>query len=159
MSSDVSVDIMFHKPPVKGFFRLLVLDAIKEEPLHGYEIMKRIGDVLGGNPPSPGIVYPTLQFLENKGFVRSGKAGKRTIYSITEEGIRYLEENEDKLRCFMEKAGRMKIVKKMVPHDIFPLLEELASKYDRMTEEQRDEVKRAFWRLIQDLSRILGDVR
>ncbi len=59
----------------------------------------------------------------------------------------------------MEKADKMKIIRKMVPHDIFPLLEELASRYDRMTEEQRDEVRRAFWRLIQDLSRILGDLK
>lgn len=150
---------MFHKPPVKGFFRLLVLNAIREEPLHGYEIMKRIGDELGGHPPSPGIIYPTLQFLENKGLVKSEKYGKRIVYRITEEGIRYLEENRNKLRCFMEKADRMKVIRKMVPHDIFPLLEELASRYDRMTDEQRDEVRRAFWRLIQDLSRILGDVR
>ncbi len=150
---------MFHKPPVKGLFKLLVLNAIREEPLHGYEIMRRIGDTLGGYPPSPGIVYPTLRSLESEGLVRSDKEGKRTVYSITEGGVRYLEENEDKLRCFMERARKVKILKEMVPHDIFPLLEELASKYERMTDEQRDEVRRAFWRLIQDLSRILGDVR
>ncbi|MCC6029318.1 MAG: PadR family transcriptional regulator [Candidatus Korarchaeum sp.] len=149
---------MFHGPPVKGLFRLLVLDAIREEPLHGYEIMRRIGDTLG-HPPSPGVVYPTLRSLESEGLVRSGREGRRTVYSITEEGVKYLKENEDRIRCFMERADRIKILKKMVPHDIFPLLEELASKYGRMTEEQRDEVRRAFWRLIQDLSRILGDVR
>jgi len=149
---------MFHGPPVKGLFRLLVLDAIREEPLHGYEIMRRIGDTLG-HPPSPGVVYPTLRSLKSEGLVRSGREGRRTVYSITEEGVKYLKENEDRIRCFMERADRIKILKKMVPHDIFPLLEELASKYGRMTEEQRDEVRRAFWRLIQDLSRILGDVR
>jgi len=150
---------MFRRPPVKGFFRLLVLDAIREEPLHGYEIMKRIGEELGGHPPSPGIIYPTLQFLESRGFIKSEKSGKRNVYRITEEGIRYLEENRDKLRCFMEKADKMKIIRRMVPHDIFPILEELASKYERMTDEQKNEVRRAFWRLIEDLSRVLGDVR
>ena len=121
--------------------------------------MRRIGDTLGGHQPSPGIVYPTLRYLESEGFVRSYKEGRRTVYSITEGGVKYLEENRDKLKCFMERAHKVKILKKMVPQDILFLLEELASKYERMTDEQRDEVRRAFWRLIQDLSKILGEVR
>src|SRR4051794_6060728 len=52
----------------RGTVRWLVLDAIASQPRHGYEIIQAIGDKSGGAyKPSPGVVYPTLQMLEELG--------------------------------------------------------------------------------------------
>ncbi|MEM2490129.1 MAG: PadR family transcriptional regulator, partial [Candidatus Korarchaeum sp.] len=80
---------MLPRPAVRGFLRLLILDSLKEEPLHGYEIMRRMSSTLDYTP-SPGIVYPTLQFLEESGLISSELEGRRRIYRITEEWLKYL---------------------------------------------------------------------
>ena len=47
-----------------GELRLALLMLIGDEARHGYELIKAIGAMTGGNyEPSPGAVYPTLQML------------------------------------------------------------------------------------------------
>src|SRR4051794_14383715 len=63
---------MGERPPraERGGVRYLVLDAVRETPRHGYEIMAAIEERSGGAyRPSPGVVYPTLQMLEEFGHV------------------------------------------------------------------------------------------
>src|SRR5262245_41277290 len=49
----------------QGDLRLLALALIAEQPRHGYEIIKVIEEKTGGwYSPSPGIVYPTLTYLD-----------------------------------------------------------------------------------------------
>jgi DNA-binding PadR family transcriptional regulator len=42
--------------------------------------------------PSPGAVYPTLQFLEETGYVEAAQHDGKKIYSITDEGRKFLTE-------------------------------------------------------------------
>src|SRR5271169_6179913 len=52
-----------------GELRLLVLAMIAEQPRHGYEIIKLIEERFGGSyTPSPGVIYPTLSWLEDMGY-------------------------------------------------------------------------------------------
>src|SRR5438270_11144750 len=44
--------------------------------------------------PSPGSVYPTLQMLEDLGYVTSTQQEGKKIYTITDEGRRYLDEQQ-----------------------------------------------------------------
>src|SRR6516164_1304568 len=55
----------------QGDLRLIALALIAEQPRHGYEIIKVLEDKPAGwYSPSPGIVYPTLTYLdENRDFV------------------------------------------------------------------------------------------
>lgn len=55
--------------------------------MHGYEIIQELAERTGGIwKPSPGSVYPTLQLLEDEGFVVAEEdAGKRR-FSLTESG-------------------------------------------------------------------------
>ncbi len=96
----------FHGGPLfgRGAVKFIVLDLLKDQPKHGYEIMKEIEEKVGGfYAASPGSVYPTLQMLEDQGYVRSTeKDGKRT-YQITDEGKKYLEENKEALDEIQEK--------------------------------------------------------
>ena len=72
------------------------LALIAEQPRHGYELIKLIEEKTSGcYSPSPGVVYPTLTFLEEAGYVTAESEGAKKRYSITEEGRAYLEENRD----------------------------------------------------------------
>lgn len=79
----------------QGDLRLILLQLISEKPSHGYELIKAIEDKLGGAySPSPGVVYPTLTFLEEAGFATvSPEAGGKKLYAITPEGQGELEAN------------------------------------------------------------------
>ncbi|MCJ7527539.1 MAG: PadR family transcriptional regulator, partial [Methyloceanibacter sp.] len=54
----------------QGDLKLLALALIEEQPRHGYEPIKLIEEKThGAYSPSPGVVYPTLTFLEEAGYV------------------------------------------------------------------------------------------
>src|SRR6201988_3963078 len=75
----------------QGDLRLLALALIAEAPRHGYEIIKLIEEKTADwYSPSPGIVYPTLTYLEEAGYVTAASEGAKKLYTITEEGRAYL---------------------------------------------------------------------
>jgi DNA-binding PadR family transcriptional regulator len=82
---------IFHK----GDFKYLILDLLKDKPRHGYEIIRELEERFGGfYAPSPGAVYPTLQWLEEMGYVTVlAQDGKKT-YTVTESGLAYLTEKQ-----------------------------------------------------------------
>jgi len=79
-----------------GDLRLIVLALLERQPRHGYDIIKAIEDLTGGfYSPSPGVIYPTLTYLEEMGHAASTAEGNKKVYSITEAGKRFLDENRD----------------------------------------------------------------
>jgi DNA-binding PadR family transcriptional regulator len=99
-----------------GDLRLIALALIAEQPRHGYEIIKVLEDKTEGwYSPSPGIVYPTLTFLEEAGYVTAQTEGAKKLYTITDEGRAHLAENRsfvdavlERLAEWGEKIGRMR---------------------------------------------------
>jgi DNA-binding PadR family transcriptional regulator len=80
----------------RGAIKFIILDLLKDQSKHGYEIMKDIEDKVGGfYASSPGSVYPTLQMLEDQGYVTSSEKNGKRVYQITDEGKKYLEQNKD----------------------------------------------------------------
>ncbi len=78
-----------------GELRILLLAMIAERPRHGYELIKAIEERMGGSyTPSPGVIYPTLSWLEDMGYVAldTEEAGRKR-YSITSEGEAFLVAN------------------------------------------------------------------
>jgi len=76
----------------RGDIKYLLLDLLKERPKHGYEMIKEIENRFSGfYSPSPGSVYPTLQMLEDRGYVRSITEDGKRVYSITDEGRAFLD--------------------------------------------------------------------
>jgi len=100
---------MFGGPPPRaerGHVRYLVLDAIATQPRHGYEIMQAIEERSGGSyRPSPGVVYPTLQLLEELRHARLEEKDERKVYAITAEGKRDLDEHRDEVDDFYARSG------------------------------------------------------
>ncbi|WP_051357076.1 PadR family transcriptional regulator [Azorhizobium doebereinerae] len=80
----------------QGDLKLLALALIAEQPRHGYEIIKLIEEKTAGwYSPSPGVVYPTLTFLEEAGYVTAEPDGAKKRFTITDEGRSYLDANRD----------------------------------------------------------------
>jgi DNA-binding PadR family transcriptional regulator len=80
----------------QGDLQLIALALIAEQPRHGYEIIKVLEEKTSGwYSPSPGIVYPTLTYLEEVGYVTAQTEGAKKLYTITEEGRAHLEANRD----------------------------------------------------------------
>jgi len=82
-------------PFQKGDLKYVILDLIKDKPRYGYEIIRILEEHSHGfYAPSPGAVYPTLQLLEELGYVTATQQDGKKVYAITEEGRRFLAERE-----------------------------------------------------------------
>jgi DNA-binding PadR family transcriptional regulator len=79
-----------------GDLRLIVLALLADAPRHGYDIIKVLEEKSSGiYSPSPGVVYPTLTYLEEAGYVTAASEGNKKTYTITPAGRAHLEENRD----------------------------------------------------------------
>src|ERR1700757_107263 len=100
----------------QGDLRLIALALIAEAPRHGYEIIKLLEEKTADwYSPSPGIIYPTLTYLEEAGYVTASAEGSKKLYTITDEGRAYLHSNRDfvdavlnRLAAIGEKVARMR---------------------------------------------------
>jgi len=80
----------------RGDLKFVILRLISKTPMHGYEVMKALEEESKGYyRPSPGSVYPTLQMLEDEGYLTVEEQEGKKIYTITDEGVAYLDDNED----------------------------------------------------------------
>ena len=102
----------------QGDLRLIALALIAEQPRHGYEIIKVLEDKTAGwYSPSPGIVYPTLTYLEEAGYVTAQAEGAKKLFTITETGRAYLDENRDFVDAVLERMSAVgEKVKRMREH-------------------------------------------
>ena len=88
----------------QGDLRLVALALIAEAPRHGYEIIKLVEEKTADwYSPSPGIVYPTLTFLEEAGYVTVSTEGAKKLYTITAGGRAYLDANRDLADVVLER--------------------------------------------------------
>jgi len=77
----------------KGDLKFVILDLLKDKPAHGYEIIRALEDRFHGfYSPSAGSVYPTLQLLEDMGYVSSSEQDGKKVYTITDAGKEFLKE-------------------------------------------------------------------
>jgi len=76
----------------RGDMKFLLLEILKEGPRHGYEIINGLEGQFKGYRPSPGSVYPTLQMLEEGGYLTSEQIDGKKVYTITDAGLKLLEE-------------------------------------------------------------------
>lgn len=127
-------DLFGDRPPraERGGVRYLVLDAIADTPRHGYEIMAVIEERSSGRyRPSPGVVYPTLQLLEELGHVRVSEREDKKIYAITAAGTRDLEDHRDEVASFYEQSEDVWEDHAEVLHDVMDRVRRLMRAFRR----------------------------
>jgi len=90
----------------QGDLRLIALALIAQAPRHGYEIIKLLEEKTADwYSPSPGIVYPTLTYLEEAGYVTAAAEGSKKLYTITAEGRAYLQSHRKLVDVVLERLA------------------------------------------------------
>ncbi len=88
-----------------GEMRLAVLSLLEHEPKHGYQIIKDLESRCGrAYKASAGVVYPTLQQLEDEALVTSEQVDGRRVYRITATGQDELKREADAIRQIWRRA-------------------------------------------------------
>ncbi|MCG8470020.1 MAG: PadR family transcriptional regulator [Gemmatimonadetes bacterium] len=95
----------------KGDLKFVLLRLLDDEPMHGYELIRRLEEESHGlYTPSPGSIYPTLQMLEDQGYVSSEQSDGKRVYHLTDAGRAFLGEHDsrakDVFRRFMSAGER-----------------------------------------------------
>jgi DNA-binding PadR family transcriptional regulator len=147
----------------KGDLKYVLLDLIKDKPRHGYDIIRELEDQsYGFYKPSPGVVYPTLQMLEEMGYAESIEEEGKKIYSITEEGLTFLAEKKDvansvrsqiKQRWSFKNIGRMVSVMKEY-HDLENLL---GRGFRSLDADKTERIRQVLSSAYQEIETILGE--
>jgi len=71
----------------RGDMKSIILRLLKEQPMHGYEIISKLEDKSHGLwRPSAGSVYPNLQLLEEQELVTSKMENGKKVYALTAKG-------------------------------------------------------------------------
>ncbi len=79
----------------KGDLKYVILELLKDKPSHGYELIRALEDRFSGfYAPSPGTVYPTLQLLEDMGYVTVVEQDGKKVYTVTDAGRTFLAERK-----------------------------------------------------------------
>ena len=88
-----------------GELRLVLLKLIADEPRHGYDLIRAIEDLTGGEyAPSPGVVYPTLTLLQDMGLIEEAAGeGPRKPFQVTDEGRGHLEEKAEEVEALFDR--------------------------------------------------------
>ncbi|HEX4551844.1 PadR family transcriptional regulator [Pseudomonas sp.] len=93
-----------------GDLKLLLLALIAEQPCHGYDLIRQIESMFdGAYSPSPGVIYPTLTFLEESDLVTGDAEAGKKRYSVTDAGRLSLSEQAvalDGVRMRIEVSKR-----------------------------------------------------
>ena len=91
-----------------GTLNILILRTVREEPLHGYAIGKRIRDTSRGVlDVEEGALYPALHRMERRGMLTSEWGRTETnrrakFYRITPAGLEHLESEAARWNDFSE---------------------------------------------------------
>jgi PadR family transcriptional regulator PadR len=93
---------------MRGLLDLVVLQFLRAQPMHGYQIIttlrKQFGVYFG-----PSTIYPLLSVLEENGYVKSHwdleNDRPRKVYGITSQGAELLNCTEDSLTHIYRKLA------------------------------------------------------
>lgn len=85
----------------RGDLKYALLELLRERPKHGYEMIKDLEERAGGfYTPSAGAIYPTLQLLEDRGWVTSETVEGKRVYTITDAGRQALTAFHERRESF-----------------------------------------------------------
>lgn len=117
------------KPAFPSMLPTICLSLLREEPLHGYEIMKRGNNLLERNLNSKfelsesigdyltaSNTYPALHKMEKQGLIKSHWEKRKRYYSITPKGIKNFEMRK-KVTIELMKA-KISICKEMFNEEV-----------------------------------------
>jgi PadR family transcriptional regulator, regulatory protein PadR len=92
----------------KGLLDLIILQFLKGQPMHGYEIITKIRKNFGVYF-GPSTIYPLLSTLEKKNYIQSkwdmSSERPRKVYQLTNDGNSMLNFTENSLSLLCQKIS------------------------------------------------------
>jgi len=144
----------------KGDLKYVILDLVKDKPAHGYEIIRALEDRFHGfYSPSAGSVYPTLQLLEDMGYVTSSEQDGKKVYTITDAGKAFLKEKGetmDKIKAHMHDwcgSGSHEEIREIM-HEMGHLAKSVARKAHKLDKAQLLRIKEIITRAERDIDAV-----
>ncbi len=93
---------------MKGLLDLIILQFVRAEPMHGYQVITKIRKSFGIYF-GPSTIYPLLGTLEKKGYVKSewnmNNERPRKVYKLTTEGQSLLDFTENSLNLMCRRIN------------------------------------------------------
>ena len=142
-----------------GDMKYVILKLLKDKPMHGYEVMKALEErTRGCYKPSPGTVYPTLQWLEDEGLVDMRDVEGKKVYEINDAGLAFLEENRTTVEEIFDRVTEMidRVTGGPMP-DINRAIGRVVSKAYKAAWRLSDETDRA-QRIVEVLNRAADEI-
>jgi DNA-binding PadR family transcriptional regulator len=147
----------------KGDLKYVILDLLQDKPRHGYDIIRELeGLSYGFYKPSPGVIYPTLQMLEEMGYASSVEQEGKKVYSITEEGRKFLENQSDvaddvrrqiKRKWSFKNIGRMVLIMK----EYHALEDLLGSGFRSLDADRAEQIRQILSRAYREIESVLEE--
>jgi DNA-binding PadR family transcriptional regulator len=145
----------------KGDLKYVILDLLKDKPRHGYDIIRELEEQsYGFYKPSPGVIYPTLQMLQEMGYASSSEQEGKKIYSITREGLQFLENQSsvaDDVRKQMRHKWSFKNIGRMVTimREYHALEDLLGSGFRGLNADKAEQIRQILSQAYQEIESVL----
>jgi DNA-binding PadR family transcriptional regulator len=93
----------------RGELRLVLLKLIADQPRHGYDLIKAIEELTGGEyAPSPGVIYPSLQMMVDEGVISElPDETARKVFEATAAGREELAREEETVSELIERLSSL----------------------------------------------------
>ncbi|MCJ7635498.1 helix-turn-helix transcriptional regulator, partial [Candidatus Bathyarchaeota archaeon] len=132
-----------------------ILKELDNKPMHGYEIIKALGEEFGGPfRPSAGAIYPTLQALKNEGLIKGEETDDKRVYTITPEGLRVMKEEENKLKEVIESRKTFIQERKGLNIELRNFASLIMTNYRDLTPEKAEKIGS----VLQDARKKINDI-
>ena len=146
----------------KGDLKYVILDLLKDKPSHGYEIIRALEERFHGfYSPSAGSIYPTLQLLEDMGYVKSSESDGKKTYTITDEGRKFLTERVDTMdkikahmRTFWKGSNREEFRDTM--REVQAMVRLMVKNFNRMDPDKLTKIREIIKKASGDIEKVVG---
>jgi len=139
----------------RGVLRFWVLKSLSEKPMHGYEVMKNLGEEFGGlYRPSAGSIYPTIQELEDDGYVIGEEKEGKKVYSITPKGMDLMKRDEEKFKAIIEERKSFLSERRGLNRELRNLTSLIMTNYRDLKTEKADEIAQ----ILKEARRKISDI-
>lgn len=144
----------------RGDIKFILLEMLSDASSHGYDLIKAMESRYGGfRRLSPGSVYPTLQMLEEGGYLTSEDIEGKRVYTITENGRQLLSD-----RTQQSEARRDRNFTDRKPSELIELRRRLTEVNDAVTQvarsgkpEQANRVRDLLVQVKQEIYKLLSE--
>lgn len=144
----------------RGDIKFILLELLAERPRHGYELIKDLEARHGGfRRLSPGSVYPTLQLLEDGGYLTSEQVEGKRVYTVTESGQQLLSDRNQQAGSPDEAYSNPGI-----PAELLELRKAFIELNDAVTQlarsgnlEQASQIRESLIQVKREIYRLLAD--